>query len=47
MQQNEPTFYTGLKIDNFRLLSHIGSGGTAEVWEVEDPNLNKWAMKIF
>lgn len=47
MQQNEPTFYTGLKIDNFRLLNHIGSGGTAEVWEVEDPNLNKWAMKIF
>jgi len=47
MQQNEPTFYIGLNIDGFKLIRHIGSGGTAEVWEVEDANLNRWAMKIF
>ena len=47
MQQNEPTFYKGLKIDGFKLIRSIGSGGTAEVWEAEDDNLNAWALKIF
>lgn len=47
MQQNEPIYSTGLKIDGFKLIKHIGSGGTAEVWEVEDDNLNCWAFKIF
>lgn len=47
MQQNEPIFAPGLKIDGFKLVRHLGSGGTAEVWEVEDANLNKWALKIF
>lgn len=47
MQQNEPIFAPGLKIDGFKLIRHLGSGGTAEVWEVEDANLNRWALKIF
>lgn len=47
MQQNEPMYSPGLKIDGFKLIKHIGSGGTAEVWEVEDANLNRWAIKIF
>ncbi len=47
MQQNEPIFAPGLKIDGFKLVRHLGSGGTAEVWEVEDANLNRWALKIF
>ena len=47
MHNNEPIFSIGQKIDGFKLTNHIGSGGTAEVWEVEDDNLNKWALKIF
>lgn len=47
MQQNQPIFSKGLNIDGFRLVNLIGSGGTAEVWEAEDANLNRWAIKIF
>ena len=47
MYQNEPTYAEGLVVDGFKLIHHIGSGGTAEVWEAEDANLNKWAIKIF
>ncbi len=47
MQQNEPNFTPGLKIDGFKLINHLGSGGTAEVWLVEDANLNPYAMKLF
>lgn len=47
MHQNEPLYSPGIKIDGFKLIKHIGSGGTAEVWEVEDANLNRWAFKIF
>ncbi len=47
MQQSEPSFHKGLTIDSFQLTRYIGSGGTAEVWEVEDVHMNKWAMKIF
>lgn len=40
-------FKKGAQIDRYKLIKPLGSGGTAEVWEVEDSNFNKWALKIY